>query len=272
MVTTIAARRIAGSDLRPSRAAAVTERNFILFKAAGSYGWLVVAGLAEPVLYLLAMGWGVGSLVGSVTLPGGQVVAYAAFIAPAMLAASAMNGALAESTINFAAKLRYWRLYDAILNTPVTPSEVAVGELGWAMARGGMYSTVFLVIMVALGWTRPLLALLALPAALLSGFAFGALGMAIATFLRTWQQFDYVGIVTFALFMLSGTFVPISSFPAALQVIVQLTPLYHAVELIRGIALDHLAPGLLWHAGYLVVLAAVGLTIASRRMRLLLSA
>lgn len=272
MVTTVTARRIAGSELRPTRAAAVTERNFILFKAAGAYGWLVVAGLAEPVLYLLAMGWGVGSLVGSVTLPGGEVVAYPTFVAPAMLAASTMNGAMAESTINFAAKLRYYRLYDAMLNTPVTPSEVAVGELGWAMSRGAMYSTVFLVIMVALGWTRPLLALAALPAALLCGFAFGAVGMAIATFLRSWTQFDYVGIIQFALFLLSGTFVPVSSFPTVLQAVIRLTPLYHGVQLIRGIALDHLSWGLLWDVGYLVVLAAVGVTIASRRMQRLLGA
>jgi lipooligosaccharide transport system permease protein len=269
MVATALARTIAGGELRPARAAAVTERNAVLLRAGGSYGWLVLAGFAEPLIYLLAVGWGVGSLVGGVPLGDGRVVPYRTFLAPAMLAVSAMNGAMAEATINFFAKLRYWRLYEPMLNTPVTPEEIAVGELGWAALRGAMYSVPFLAVMVALGLVTPR-ALAALPAALLASLAFGAMGLALSTFMRSWRDFDYLTIVQFALFMFSGTFVPVATFPPALQAVVHLTPLFHGVELIRAIALDRLSWGSAGDAGYLAVLAIAGLAVATRRMRRLL--
>jgi lipooligosaccharide transport system permease protein len=248
-----------------SRAASVTERNLTLFRTARSYAWLVLSGFAEPLLYLVAMGWGVGALVGAIPLPDGRTVSYLTFLAPAMLAASTMNGALAESTINFFAKMS-WKFYDSIINTPVNPAEIAFGELGWAMIRGVMYSAGFLAVMAALGMTTPLLALLALPAALLVGLAFGGLGLAFSTYMRNWQDFEYLGIVQFALFVFSGTFVPVGSYPSALQVVVQLTPLYHGVELIRGITLGQLDWGLAWNAGYLLAVVVIGLAFAARRM------
>jgi lipooligosaccharide transport system permease protein len=270
MVTTVLTRVLAGSELRPRRAAAVTERNLVVFRTGGSYWWLVVSGFAEPVLYLLAIGWGVGALVGDLTLPDGRVLPYLTFLAPALLAASAMNGAIAESTMNFFAKMRFAKLYDSVLNTPVTPVEVAFGELGWAMIRGGMYTGAFLVVMAALGMTEPLRAAAALPAALLVGFAFGALGMALATLMRSWQDFDYVGIVQFAVFLFSGTFVPVASYPAVLQVIVHVSPLYHGVELIRSITTGTLHWDHVWNLAYLLAVTGLGLAVAARRMTRLL--
>jgi len=254
------------STMMLRRAASVTERNVTLFRTARSYAWLVVSGFAEPVLYLVAMGWGVGALVGAIPLPDGRVVSYLTFLAPAMLAASTMNGALAESTINFFAKMS-WKFYDSIINTPVNPAEIAFGELAWAMIRGVLYSAGFLMVMTVLGMTSPELALVALPAALLVGLAFGGLGLAFSTYMRDWQDFEYLGIVQFALFVFSGTFVPVSSYPAPLQFVVQLTPLYHGVELIRGITLGQLGAGLLGHTAYLLVVVVLGLTFAARRMR-----
>jgi lipooligosaccharide transport system permease protein len=270
VVTTILTRTLAGGELRPRRVAAVTRRNATAFRTSGTYWWLVVSGFAEPLLYLLAIGWGVGALVGDMTLPDGRVVPYLTFLAPALLATAAMNGAVAESTMNFFAKMKFVKLYDSVLNTPVTPVEIAFGELGWAMIRGAMYTGAFLVIMVAMGLTTPLLALAALPAALLVGFAFGGLGMALATLMRSWQDFDYVGIVQFALFLFSGTFVPVHSYPGALQVIVYLTPLYHGVELIRSITTGLVGWSQLWSVAYLLLVTAVGLAIAARRMTRLL--
>ncbi|MGH3678761.1 MAG: ABC transporter permease [Natronosporangium sp.] len=269
MVTTLVA-RLAGDELRARRAAAVTERNLVAFRAGGTYWWLVVSGFAEPLLYLLAIGWGVGALVGDMTLPDGRVVPYLTFLAPALLAAAAMNGAIAESTMNFFAKMKFAKLYDSVLNTPVTPVEVAFGELGWAMLRGAMYTGAFLVVMVVLDVTSPLRALAALPAALLVGFAFGALGMAFATLMRSWQDFDYVGIVQFAVFLFSGTFVPVSSYPVAMQVLVQVSPLYHGVELIRSITTGTVGWGHLWHLAYLLAAVVLGLAVAARRMARLL--
>lgn len=271
MVTTMLTRTLAGSELSPRRAAAVTERNVVLFGSSRAYWWLVMSGFAEPLLYLLAIGWGVGALVGDMTLPDGRVVPYLTFLAPALLAAAAMNGAIAESAMNFFAKMRFAKLYDSILNTPVTPVDAAVGELGWAMMRGAMYSGAFLVVMAAMGVTTPLLALAALPAALLVGLAFGALGMALATLMRTWQDFDYVGIVIFTLFLFSGTFVPVDTFPPALQVLVQITPLYHGVDLIRAITTGAVAWGHAWHVVYLLAATVLGMAVAGRRLQRMLS-
>jgi lipooligosaccharide transport system permease protein len=162
------------------------------------------------------------------------------------------------------------RLYDAVLATPVRPMEIALGELMWAMARGALYSAAFLAIMVWMGLTTVGWALLALPASLLVGFSFGALGMALSTFMRSWQDFDLMGVVQFALFLFSGTFAPVSQYPAPLELIVQATPLYHAVELIRGLTTGSAPVSLLGNTAYLVAMAVAGLLVAGRRMGTLL--
>src|SRR5690625_1225251 len=160
MVTMMLTRAIAGDPLSPRRAMAVTGRNITALRAGGTYWWLVLSGLAEPLLYLFAIGWGVGALVGDMPLPDGRTVPYLTFLAPALLAASAMNGAIAESTMNCFGKMKFAKLYDSVLNTPVTPVEIAFGELGWAMLRGSIYSAAFVVLMTLMGVTTPLLALL----------------------------------------------------------------------------------------------------------------
>lgn len=256
-------------DASVKRSGAVTRRNIA---ALPSGYWLVVlSGFFEPLLYLLSIGVGVGALVGKLPLPDGRLVDYAAFVAPSMLASSAMAGALSETTFNFFGKMKWMKLYDGVLATPVRPMEIALGELTWAMARGALYSAAFLVIMTVLNLTTWGWALATFPAALLVGFAFGGLGMALSTFMRGWQDFDIVGTVQFALFLFSGTFAPVSSYPAVMRWIVELTPLYRAVELIRSLTTGSVHPVILVHVGYLAVMAALGLSIAGRRMgRLLL--
>jgi lipooligosaccharide transport system permease protein len=252
------------------RSAAVAERNVSALRSGPAYWMVILSGFFEPLLYLLSIGVGVGELVGDLTLPDGRAVSYAAFVAPAMLAASAMNGALAETTFNFFGKIKYMKLYEGVLATPVRPIEIALGELCWAMARGAIYSAGFLAVMVGMGLTSAGWALLAFPASLLVGFAFGGLGMALSTFLRSWQDFDLMASVQYALFLFSGTFVPPDSYPAALRVIVELTPLYHSVELVRAITTGTAGWGSLGHAGYLLVATALGLAVAGRRMGKLL--
>jgi lipooligosaccharide transport system permease protein len=256
-------------DASVKRAGAVTRRNVAALRSA--YWLVVISGFFEPVLYLLSIGVGVGRLVGDLPLPDGRLVPYAAFVAPSMLASSAMTGALSESTFNFFGKMKFMKLYDGVLATPVRPMEVALGELLWAMARGSLYSAAFLVIMVVLHLTGAGSALAAFPAALLVGFAFGGLGMALSTFMRSWQDFDLMGTAQFALFLFSGTFTPVSSYPGPLRLLVEATPLYHAVELVRGLTTASVHPMLLVHVGYLAAMTVIGLAVANRRMgRLLL--
>ncbi|MDG4832616.1 ABC transporter permease [Solwaraspora sp. WMMD1047] len=262
--------RLVSFEVAPRRAASVAERNVAALKSA--YWIVLVSGFFEPLLYLLSIGVGVGALVGDIPLPGGGVVSYAAFVAPAMLSASAMSGALSETTFNFFGKMKYMKLYDGIIATPVQPFEIALGELGWAMIRGTLYSAAFLGVMVAMDLTSAGRALAAFPATVLVGFAFGALGMTLSTFMRSWQDFDLIGSLQFALFLFSGTFVPAEAYPLVLRWVVELTPLYRAVELIRGITTGGADGwGQVINVGYLLALVAVGLIIASRRMGRLLS-
>jgi lipooligosaccharide transport system permease protein len=246
------------------RSASVTERNISTLRSA--YWVVMVSGFLEPVLYLFSIGVGVGALIGDITLPGGEVVGYAEFVAPAMLAASAMTGALAETTFNFFGKMKYMKLYDGMIATPIRPFEIALGELGWAMLRGSAYSAAFLGVMVALDLTTVTRAVTALPAAVLVGFAFGGLGMAVSTVMRSWQDFDLVGSVQFTLFFFSGTFVPAQAYPTLLRWLVEVTPLYRAVHLLRGVTVG--TGGWLWLLDvlYLLAMMAVGLLVASRRM------
>jgi lipooligosaccharide transport system permease protein len=192
------------------------------------------------------------------------------FVAPALMASSAMNGAIYDSTMNVFYKLREARTYDAILATPIGVSDVALGEIGWALIRGAIYATMFLLVMFVLGFVRSPLAILALPAATLIGFAFAGAGMAATTFLRTWQDLDMVQLLILPLFLFSATFYPLDTYPDAVRLLVQLTPLYHGVDLIRSLTTGIVGPGMLVHVAYLAVMGLVGLAITSRRLERLL--
>ncbi len=245
----------------------VVGRNVVAFRRA----WLLLlSGFVEPVFYLFSLGVGIGSLVGTVTTDGGSTVSYAAFVAPALLAASAMNGAVFDATFNVFFKLRYQRLYDAMLATPIGPRDIAVGEITWSLMRGSLYSAMFLVVALVAGLVESWWALLALPASVLIGLAFGAVGMFATTFMTSWQHFDYVTLAIQPMFLFSATFFPLSTYPASLQWLVWATPLYQGVALERGLMLGEVGWSLLGNAAYLAVLGAVGILGASRRIERLL--
>lgn len=147
------------------------------------HAWLVlISGFFEPLFYLLSIGVGLAGLVGDVTGPGGQPVGFTSFVAPALLATSAMNGAVLDSTFNVFFRMKYAKLYDAALATPMRADEIALGEIGWALIRGGLYALAFMIVMLALSLVHSIWALAAVPAALLIGFAFAGAGMAATTY------------------------------------------------------------------------------------------
>ncbi len=240
------------------------ERNVMAYR----HHWIVLlTGFVEPVLYLLGIGFGIGSLVRNVPIGHGQVISYAMFVAPALMASSAMNGAIYESTFNLFYKLRYVRSFDAIIATPVGIEDATVGEIIWAVARGSLYSVGFLVLMLALGLVASPWAILAIPAAVLVGFAFAALGAVITTFMRSWQDFDGVQLGLQPMFLFSATFFPITVYPPALQVVVELTPLYRGIDLIRALTTGAVGAGQLVDVAYLVMMGIAGVTIAALRLR-----
>jgi len=232
--------------------------------------WLVLAsGFFEPLFYLLSIGVGIGELVGKVTFAG-HYVGFTSFVAPALLATSAMNGAIFDSTFNIFFRLKYAKLYDAALATPMRAGDVALGEIGWALIRGGLYACAFMVVMLAMGLVHSVWAVLAIPVALLIGFAFAGAGMAATTFIRSWQDFEYVTLATLPMFLFSTTFYPLSVYPRPIQLVVDCTPLYQGIALLRGLTLGVVSPGLLWHVLYLAVMGTVGLAVAGRRISKLL--
>ncbi len=250
-------------SITPFRAHRIWEKNYIAYRRL----WKVVfSGFFEPVFYLFAVGVGVGALVGDVAGPGGTLIPYAAFVAPAMMAASAMNGSVIETTFNIFFKLHFGKTYEGILTTPMKPMDIAIGEIGWALLRGALYSTAFIGVMALMGLTNSWLALLAVPAATLIGFAFGAVGLAASTYMRSWQDFDLVTLVTMPLFLFSGTFYPLDIYPEALQQVARVSPLYHGTELLRGFTLGAPDLSMVGHAAYLVVMGLLGALVASRRL------
>lgn len=242
---------------------ALVERNALVARRI----WLVIlSGFVEPVFYLLAVGLGLGSLIGSVTLPGGRVVDYITFVAPALLAVSAMNGALYDSTINFFWKLKYQKFYETLLVTPLNTAHIVFGEITWAQLRGVAYSAAFLGFAAAIGATTSVWALLALPCIVLIGFAFAAAGLAVSSFMRSWRDLEVVTVTQLAMFLLGTTFFPLTAYPPHVRPLVEITPLYQANELLRGCFFGDVSTGLLPHVGYLVVMTAAGLTVGVRRI------
>ena len=194
---------------RPLR---IVERNAIVYRR----GWLVfLSGLVEPFLYLLSIGIGVGALVGKVPGPNGVPVEYDAFVAPGLMAAAAMNGAVStpRSTSSSSSSTRTRTTRCSRLRSVCVTSRSARNS---PRCSGRLYSTVFLIAMVAFGLVSSWWAVLAVPAALLIAFAFAGAGLGLTTFMRSWVDFDYVNLALVPMFLFSATFFPISRYPDAL--------------------------------------------------------
>jgi lipooligosaccharide transport system permease protein len=252
--------------LGSSRARRIVERNIIVYRR----GWVfLVSGFFEPFFYLLSIGVGLNPLVGSIDV-GGKMIPYTLFVAPGLLASAAMNGAIFDSTFNIFFKLKIAKTYDAVLSTPLGVNDVALGELGWALIRGALYSGAFLVVMAVLGYIVSPWAVFCYPVALLITFAFAGAGMAGTSYMRSWQDFDMVSLAILPLFLFSATFYPITVYPGWLQAVVRCTPLYQGVVLARAFDFGVFSWVLVGHAAYLAAMGMAGMAITSRRLAALL--
>lgn len=252
-------------SLYAGNARSVMERGIL---STAKTNWLiVVSGFFEPVFYLLAMGIGLGSYIGAIQVPGGHTVPYAAYIAPALLAVAAMNGAVFDSTWNVFFKMNFGKLYDGMLATPLGPFDVALGEILLALARGFVYACGFMIVMQVLGLNLSWTAILALPSVLLIAFAFASFGMGITSYMKTFQHMDWINFIMLPMFLLSATFYPLSVYPEGLQWVIQAMPLWHGVELVRGFTTGLVTSAMLWHVLYFVVMILVGMTLTTRRLK-----
>jgi lipooligosaccharide transport system permease protein len=256
---------IPGSVARVPRFGArhVFERNVLSQRRQ----WLaVVSGFFEPLFYLLSLTVGVSRLVGPLPGPDGRPISYQAFVAPAMLAASAMNGSITDGSFNFYMKLRHAKVFHAIRATPIGPFDIALAEVASSMARGGAYSLAFIAVMGAMGVLDSWWAVLALPASLLVGLAFAAIAVAATTFVSQWVQLEWVMLLQLPMFLFSGTFYPLSRYPESVRPLVEISPLYHGVALLRGLTTGAVGPGLWWHVLGLLGFGVLGLVVATRRL------
>ncbi len=233
------------------------ERSYIAFKS--STWFVILSGFVEPVLYLFSFGYGVGQFIGNIDSGTGKVVSYAAFIAPGLLATSAMNGAVYDSTWNVFFKMNESRLYHGMLATSLGPLDVALGEIAWALLRGLVYVVGFMAVVAPLGLIPSWWGILAIPAAVLIAFGFASLGMAITSYFTSFQQMGFVNVALLPIFLFSGSFYPLTVFPGWIQGIIKALPLWHAIEMIRALTFGEIGFSLLSHIFYFLVMVVGGL-------------
>ncbi len=227
----------------------------------------LVSTFVSPTLYLLAMGVGLGSFVnkGAHTASLGGV-SYLQFVAPGLAAAAAALTAASEATFPVMGALKWTRTYFGMLATPLRVGDVLAGHLIWIATRVAMAVGAYLVVMAAFGTTRSIETLAVLPAGVLIGMAFAT---PLAAFSAT-QENDSVFSLIFRLgmiplFLFSGVFFPVSQLPVGLRVVAYITPLWHGVDLCRGLTLGTLtAAAAVGHVAYLAGLAGAGYLVATR--------
>lgn len=247
-----------------ARASKILARNLRAYK---HYWMAFFSGFFEPVFYLVAVGYGVGQFVPDIVYRG-VTLDYTAFLAPGLLAASTMNGALFDGFFGPFFKLNWMKTYESIITTPMNIADIAVGEIFWALFRSTIYGVGFLSLLLVMGLIRSPWALLALPAVMLSGGALAS-GAMIFTFLsREVSVIEKVmTLVYFPLFLFSGTFFPVEQYPDVLQPVVWTTPLFHSASLLRQLTTGAVDGVTIVHAAYLVVLGLVCTRVVATKMR-----
>ncbi|TMD43096.1 MAG: ABC transporter [Chloroflexi bacterium] len=226
----------------------------------------------SPLLFLGAMGFGLGSLISRGPVGTVDGVTYVAFLGPGLLAATTMQTAYVEATYPILAKIQWLRTYDGMLATPLTIGNVVSGELTWMAFRLMMAAVTFFIVMVLFGLIHSPLAALAILVAIVNGLAFGAPILAFTATQHTDSAFSVIGrfLIT-PLFLLGGAFFPIHQLPKLLQDLAWLTPLAHAVTLARGLTTGHVASSAAIDMLVLLGYAAIGLVAATITMRRRLS-
>jgi len=256
-----------GAKHYAGRSHVILERSLVALKSSNWFP--VVSGFLEPLLYLFSFGYGVGTLIGDIQVSNGQVVSYAMFIAPGLLATSAMNGAIYDSTWNVYFKLHEGKIYHGMLATSLGPLDVALGEILTALLRGFAYAVGFMAVATPMGLIPSWWGVLAMPAAVLIAFGFASIGMAITSYFKSYQQMGLINISLLPIFLFSGSFYPLSVFPDWAQIIIKTLPLWHAIEMIRNLSLGIIHISLLGHIAYFLVMIVVGLFFTTKRLNAL---
>ena len=231
----------------PRQAFRVWQREVSVYKYV--YKSTIVSNLMDPLIYLMALGFGLGAYVNRM-----QGMPYIQFIAPGLISSSIMAAASFETTINTFVRIHFDHVYEAMMATPVTVEDIVVGEMMWAMTRSTIYATVMLGVVTALGLTRSWYAIFVPFMGALGGWMFAMLGLTYTSFLKSIDQVNfYFTLFQTPLFLFSGVFFPIDGLPQIVKTIAFLSPLYHLVEVIRPLVLGRVEYGVLLHLAWILV-------------------
>ena len=239
----------------------VWRRNFLVWKKLAIPS--VLGNLADPMIYMFGLGYGLGSLMPQVN--GGS---YISFLAGGTLCASTMNAATFESLYSGFSRMHVQRTWEAIMNAPVSLDDVVAGELVWSATKALLSGTAILIVIIALGLAHTPYLVAVLPVIFLAGLTFSALALIVTALAPSYDFFMYY----FTLFitpmtLLSGVFFPLSQLPAPLQVAAQFLPLSHAVSLIRPLLAGAIPPNAALHVAVLIGIALIAFVVATRLAR-----
>jgi lipooligosaccharide transport system permease protein len=223
-----------------------------------TYRGTLFSSFISPALFLIAMGIGLGGFVNRGA--GIEGVPYPVFLAPGLLAGAAMQTAAFESTFPILASIRWIKTYHAMLASPVGVTDIVAGQLAWIAVRLTIVTTIFVFVATVLGASHGPTIVLAIPAAVLTGMAFAAPIAAFSASLENVEGFNVLfRFVINPLFLFSGAFFPVSQLPEILRVLAQATPIYHGVQLSRGVVLGTIGPAeALVHVAVLVAFVVIG--------------
>ena len=246
-------------SVSPRHAVAVWRRNLALYKRTWKFNLL--PNFFEPLLYLVSIGIGVGAYISEM---GGT--SYVMFLAPGLVAVAAMNGASFEVTYNAFVRLNFEKTYDAMLTTPVQPSDVLAGEVLWAMTRATIYGGCFFLVIAAMGLAPLPSALLAIPLIPLTGLLFASLGIAFSLRIPSIDLFSfYFTMFLTPLFLFSDIFFPLKERLSGVWLwVAEVLPLLHPVRLVRATWSGEASAILLFDLAYILGVSGLLLAIASR--------
>ena len=242
----------------------VWQREVSVYKYV--YRSTIISNLFDPLIYLLALGFGLGAYVAQIA-----GLSYIQFIAPGLIASSIMNAASFETTYNTFVRIHFDRVYEAMMATPVTVEDIVVGEMLWAMTRSTIYASVMLCVVAALGLVKSWLAVLVPLMGAIGGLMFAIIGLTYTSFLKSIDQMNfYFTLFITPLFLFSGVFYPLDALPKTVQQIALLSPLYHLVSIIRPLVLGTLGVEavfhLLWIAVFIVAFAVVPVNLLNKKL------
>jgi lipooligosaccharide transport system permease protein len=258
------ARAPVSPPVSPHRAFKLVRRNILAY----SHYWIAfITGFFEPVFYLVAVGFGVGQFIETVSYAGAPID-YPTFLAPGLLATATLNGAIFDGFFSPFFKLNWMKTYDGIITTPISIADIAMGEVVWATMRGTLYGAAFIAVILTLGLIDSIWAVLALPAVVLSAAALSAGAMVLVGTTKEISSLEKVmTLIVIPLFLFSGTFYPVGLYPGYVRPVIQATPLYHSAELLRNLTTGNVGAGTLVHVAYLTVMFVIASVVAIRLIR-----